>query len=78
MFDKLGLFGRLCEKFLPFYWQLWPNYWLAIWSAPVLSYGGTWRGKDWKSETHWQALRITLRKGKLGSELWKTVKRGII
>jgi len=78
MYKKLNLFGRICEKFLPIYWQFWPNYWLAIWSAPVLKYGGTWEPKNWKPQTHWQALRITLRKGRYGSELLGVMKNGVI
>ena len=73
------LFAWLCEKFLPFYWQFWPDHWLVIWSAPVLSCGSEyWKLKNWKPETHWQTLRITLRKGKYHSELWRVIKRGIV
>jgi len=75
---RKSLIAWLCEKFLPLYWQFWPNHWLAVWSAPVLKYGGGWKPKNWKPETHWRALRITLRTGKHGEFASKVIKRGLI
>jgi len=68
MSKRLGLFGKLCEKHLPFYWNFWPDYWLAIWSGPDLRH----------QETHWQALRVTLRSGKYHSEIRRVIKSGIV
>ena len=59
----MKIFTKLCEKCLPVYIKFWPNYWLAIWSAP-------------HKTTALKALRITIRKGEYHSELIATIKRG--
>ena len=62
---------KLCERFLPVYWCLWPfgnKLWLAAWSAPGERFG----------ETHWQALRVTLRSGEHHSHIVAVLKYGIV
>jgi len=68
------MFDKFCKKFLPIYFRLWSNYWLAIWCAPV-----RYRGNENLSsryDTALQALRITIRKGECHSTLVATVKKG--
>ncbi len=58
---------RFCLKYLPLYIKLpFTVHWLAIWSAPRYP------------QTHWQALRITLRYGVYHSKVMQVLKKGII
>ncbi len=67
--SKYGIFKEYCNIYLPLYIRLpFTLYWLAIWSSPMLN----------KGQTHWQALRITLRYGKYHSLIIYIVKKGII
>lgn len=71
---------NLYEILLPLYLQFFSGYWLAIWCAPI-RYNARWRiNKEWipveRNDTHWQALRITLRKGRYIGRVWKVIKKG--
>ena len=71
------MFRRFCEKYLPIYIRFWPSFiWLAIWSAPrrYHSHGILGHVQD----THWQALRITLRYGEYHSKTLIVFKTGIV
>ena len=76
------MFEKLCRKYLPFYFKFLPNYWIAIWCAPV-RYSGTWKiDGEWvpvyRSDTAFEALRITIRKGEFASIPIITIKHGTI
>jgi len=60
---------RILKTHLPLYVRLRPSYyWVAIWAASDLS----------KGETHWRALRITIRQGIHYSKVIAVLKAGII
>ena len=60
---------QILEKYLPRYIRFRPSwYWLAMWSSPDLK----------KNESHWQALRITIRKGHHHTWVVFAIKKGII
>lgn len=76
------MFDKLCKKYLPVYFQFLPNYWLAIWSAPV-RYRGQWKiNNEWffvsRNDTVWQSLRITIRKGQFHENSLIVLKRGTV
>ena len=62
------MFAKFCQKYLPIYWQFLPGYWLAAWCAPVQCEG--------RNDTAWEALRITIRKGRYHSDIVAVIKQG--
>lgn len=70
------MFDKLCNKFLPIYFQWWPLIWLAIWCAPVRYKGAG--SLPACNDTAWGALRITMRAGENHQRLWFVIKSGVV
>lgn len=68
--------NKLYQKYLPIYFKFWPNYWLAIWSAPV-RYGAC-GNLEKRNDSYWKALRVTIRKGENHSQLVCILKHGVV